>query len=227
MPRMPRSYIKTSFFHVLVQGHNKNFIFNNQVDIKKYIELLKKYQKSNNIKIIAYCIMNNHAHLLLNTEVIADLSNYMHKVNGVYGTYYNKKYNYIGYVFRDRYKSEGIYSEAHLYNCINYIHNNPVKAGICRDAVDYEFSTAREVVINYNEEKEMNFLETEEEKKCYILNVMEEFFRTENITKLELIKNKQKLRQLLVILKIENGMSYREIEKILEISRETLRKVLK
>jgi len=95
------------------------------------------------------------------------------------------------------------------------------------DAVDYEFSTAREVVINYNEEKEMNFLETEEEKKCYILNVMEEFFRTENITKLELIKNKQKLRQLLVILKIENGMSYREIEKILEISRETLRKVLK
>ncbi len=227
MPRMPRSYIKTSFFHILVQGHGKGFIFNNEVDIRKYIELIKKYQKNNNIKIIAYCIMNNHAHLLLNTEVVADLSNYMHKVNGVYGTYYNKKYRYTGYVFRDRYKSEGIYTERHLYNCISYIHNNPVKAGMCKNATDYEFSTAKEIVINFNEEEEENFLDIEEEKEQHILEIIEEFFRIENITKEQLLKNKQKLRQLLVILKIENRMSYREIEKRLEISRETLRKVLK
>ena len=223
---MPRSYIKTSFFHVLVQGHNKGYIFDNEVDIRKYIELIEKYQKDNNIKIVAYCIMNNHAHLLLNTEIIADLSNYMHKVNGVYGTYYNKKYKYTGYVFRDRYKSEGIYSEEHLYNCINYIHNNPVKAGICRNSAEYEFSTARKITSNFECNEDENFLEIEEDKEQHKLNIIEEFFRLENITKAELIKNKQKLRQLLVILKIENGMSYREIERRLEISRETLRKVL-
>jgi len=227
MPRMPRSYIKTSFFHILVQGHNKGYIFNNEVDIRKYIELIEKYQKENNIKIVAYCIMNNHAHLLLNTEIIANLSNYMHKVNGVYGTYYAKKYKHTGYVFRDRYKSEGIYSEENLYNCINYIHNNPVKAGICRNSIDYEFSTAKKIAVDFECDDNEIFLETEEDKEQYKLEIIQEFFRLENITKAELIKNKQKLRQLLVTLKIENGMSYREVEKILEISRETLRKVLK
>ena len=83
------------------------------------------------------------------------------------------------------------------------------------------------MVLDFNEGDEENFLEPEEDKEQRILDIIEEFFMTEKITKEEILKNKQKLRQLLILLKIENGMSYREIEKKLEISRETLRKVLK
>ena len=105
-----------------------------------------------NIKIIAYCIMNNHTHMLLETTDLKNLSKYMQSLNTRYGKYYNKKYKRVGYVFRDRYKAEGIYSEEQLYNCINYIYNNPVKAGICEKAEEYSFSNYRKINIKSNKD---------------------------------------------------------------------------
>ena len=110
MPRFPRSYIKTSFFHVMVQGINKSYIFEEPENIKYYISTMHKLSKEQEIEIIAYCIMNNHAHMLIKTEQLKELSKYMQRLNTRYGKYYNKKHNRVGYVFRDRYKSEGIYT---------------------------------------------------------------------------------------------------------------------
>ena len=107
MPRFPRSYIKTSFFHVMVQGINKSYIFEEPENIKYYISTMHKLSKEQEIEIIAYCIMNNHAHMLIKTEQLKELSKYMQRLNTRYGKYYNKKHNRVGYVFRDRYKSEG------------------------------------------------------------------------------------------------------------------------
>ena len=121
MPRNPRSNIKASFLHVMVQGINKSYIFNKEEDIKYYIKLMYKVKKENNIKIIAYCVMNNHVHILLKMNTIKDVSKYMKTINTMYALYYNKKYNRVGYVFRDRYKSQEIIDEKHLYNCIKYI----------------------------------------------------------------------------------------------------------
>ena len=115
MPRYPRNYIKTHFFHIITQGINKNYIFENPEDIKYYIKIMYKLSKEYKIKLIAYCIMNNHAHMLLEVNELDNLIKYMHSINTRYGKYYNKRYNRVGYVFRDRYKSEGIYNEKHLY----------------------------------------------------------------------------------------------------------------
>ena len=57
---------------------------------------------------------------------------------------FNKKYKRVGYVFRDRYKAEGIYTENHLYSCIKYIHNNPVKANLCMLMKEYKYSSYNE-----------------------------------------------------------------------------------
>lgn len=130
MPRIPRMYLKTNCFHVITQGINKSYIFDSPTDIKYYIKGMYEIKDKYNIEIISYCIMNNHAHILLRTDLIKNLSEYMHRLNTRYGCYYNKKYRRVGYVFRDRYKAEGIYTEAHLYNCMKYIYENPVKAGI-------------------------------------------------------------------------------------------------
>ena len=72
-------------------------------------EIKDKY----NAKIIAYCIMNNHTHMLIETKTTENLSKYMHCLNTRYGIYYNKKYKRTGYVFRDIYKAEE-------YECSNY-----------------------------------------------------------------------------------------------------------
>ncbi len=89
MVRIARQYLGTSFFHIMVQGINKEFIFNNNRYINRYMQLIQKNLNKEKLKIIAYCIMNNHAHLLIEVKDKKELSKYMQKVNSLYAKYYN------------------------------------------------------------------------------------------------------------------------------------------
>lgn len=223
MPRFPRSYIKTSFFHVITQGINKQYIFDQSEDIKYYIKIMYELLKEHNIKIIAYCIMNNHVHILIKTEIVKELSKYMQCLNTRYAKYYNKKYNRVGYVFRDRYKSEGIYSEEHLYNCIQYIYNNPVKAGICLKAEEYPYSNYKKITGNTTDDYSFIDIEKDTEKMCK--EALEEFLQNNNINLLELKNDKTKLKKLVILLKDKYNVSFRKISKEINISREKLRRI--
>ena len=65
MPRLPRNHIKSSFLHVITQGINKQYIFDKPEDIKYYIKIMYKLATEYELKIEAYCIMNNHTHMFL------------------------------------------------------------------------------------------------------------------------------------------------------------------
>lgn len=221
MPRFPRNYLDTSFFHVMSQGINRNFIFEDPIDIKFYIKNMYEIKDKYNIKIIAYCIMNNHTHLLIETELIENLSQYMHCLNTRYGLYYNKKYKRVGYVFRDRYKAEGIYSEEQLYSCIKYIYDNPVKAGICRKPEDYEFSNYKK--INFINNEEYVFIDVEEDKELLCKRLVKEFLEEKELKLEELRNNKIELRELIKTLKKHN-ISFRTISDTININREKLRR---
>ena len=222
MSRTPRNYIKTHFFHVMVQGIEKSYIFNKEKDILYYINFIKKSEKLYKVKVVAYCIMNNHAHLLLNSGNIDELSRFMQSLNTRYAMYYNKTYNRVGYVFRDRYKSEGIYEEKQFYACMNYIYNNPIKAGICDKIEDYKFSNYIENLkyIQNNFQTEDRFIDIDIKTDEDIIN---EYINENNVNIKNLIKDKEKLKKIIKQLK-ELKVSYRSMEKILNISRETLRK---
>ena len=96
MPRLARKDYDTSFFHVMTQGINKECIFNDNTNKEKYIELMCKYLEKYNVKIIAYCIMDNHAHLLVYAKRIYELSEYMRSINTTYAIYYNRKIKRVG-----------------------------------------------------------------------------------------------------------------------------------
>ncbi len=222
MPRFPRNFIKTSFFHVITQGLNKSYIFDEVQDIKYYINTMYTLTKEHNIKIIAYCIMNNHAHILIEAKILEDLSKYMQRLNTRYGIYFNKRHNRIGYVFRDRYKAEGIYSEKHLYNCIGYIYNNPVKAGICKKARDYPYSNYKDINIDLSDEYIFIDIDNDDE---ICRSVIKDFLIETNIKKSDLKYNKEKLKDLIILLKEKNHISLRQISKELNIGRETIRRI--
>jgi len=149
MPRLARkSYKGEKLFHVMVQGINKEEIFSEERQKYEYIKLLKQYEKEYQLSIIAYCVMENHVHLLIDTIDVEELTRYMHKLNTSYAIYYNKNNNRVGYVYRDRYKTQIIQNERHLYNCIIYIHNNPVNAFLCNKAEQYKFSSYKQFLDN-------------------------------------------------------------------------------
>lgn len=225
MPRLPRNNIKTSYFHVMVQGIDKEYIFNRKIDIKYYISILYELKDELNIKIIAYCIMNNHAHLLIHTNDVSNLTKYMHKINTKYAIYYNKIHDRVGYVFRNRFKSEGIYSERQLYNCISYIYNNPVKAKICRTPEEYPYSNSKYYKGIIEENNLYSFLGMDNDKDYK--KIIKTYLIENNMKKEDLIRHKESLKELIVILRKNNKISFRKMEEELEISRETLRKLIK
>lgn len=144
MPRKARKNLIGRFYHIMVQGLNKEYIFEEKCNKERYKKILKEKIDGKNIEIIAYCIMGNHAHMLVYTENIKEMSNLMQKVNTQYAIYYNKLKNRVGFVFRNRYNSEEIKDEKHIKSCIVYIHKNPIKAKIVKDESEYNFSSYNE-----------------------------------------------------------------------------------
>ncbi len=141
--RKPRYYYETYFYHIMVQGDEKKHIFKSYRNKEKYLYYLMHNSFRNDVEIIAYCLMDNHVHILLYCPKIDRISKMMSQCNTSFGIYYSRRRQNVGHVFRDRFKSESIYTKEHLINCIKYIHNNPVKAHICNKPVKYYFSSYR------------------------------------------------------------------------------------
>ncbi len=149
MARIARVAAETNIFHVMVQGLAKERIFETE-DIKEnYLYNLRAYKDEEGVKILAYCVMPNHCHLLLHVPSVERMAHFMKRVNTRFAQYYNFKKERVGYVFRDRYKSQPIFDTSYLTNCLVYIHNNPFKAGIVSNAYSYQYSSLLDYINGY------------------------------------------------------------------------------
>ena len=226
MPRTARNLNNATYFHIMCQGINKEPIYGHSIDIKYYIKIMYELKEEYEIEVIAYCVMNNHVHMLLNVNKVINLVKYMHRLNMKYSTFYNKKYNRVGYVFRDRYKSEEIKNDQYLNNCIKYIWDNPVKAGICYHPSEYQFSNYKETVIeNLEKEGSYNFIDTEEDNNNYYKYVINQFLKDKKISPIEFKYNEIYLSEIIKILKDDLHVSLRDISRLLELNREKIRKI--
>ena len=202
MPRLARKLLNGKFFHLTVKGINGEYIFQDFRNKEEYLKLLKEKE---NIDILAYCIMDNHAHILIKTQTVDEMSKYMKKVNTSYALYYNKKYRREGYVFNNRFYSQPILDRKHLFSCIVYIHRNPVKANMVHNMEDYEFSSyndyfeinKRKLINNENIYKlfdNQNIKENLEEfKKYHLKESLLEYEFDEEINYAEMIKAYQQI----------------------------------
>ena len=139
MPRTSRQRSSSGYFHVIIRGVGKQILFEEASDYRFFLSLLEKKSLEASIKVCAYCLMENHVHLLL-YDSCQNLSLFMKKIGICYAGYFNQKYQRIGHVFQDRYKSEAIENNTYFLNALRYILKNPEKAGICR-AEDYLWSS--------------------------------------------------------------------------------------
>ena len=246
MPRRARKNLSTSFFHVITQGINKEYIFNKESYKRKYLKIVKEAKEQYEIDIVAYAIMSNHCHFLIYTENINNLSNFMKKVNEDYARYYNYMENRVGYVFRDRIKSILIMTREQLYVCIKYIHMNPVKAKIVEKESEYKYSSYNDYlnktgflnqrILEFLFHKSQNYIEKFKSipykdicnKKINIEEILNKFLKQKNISLNQIKKETKFLSEFLYYLNSKNYQySKQELANILRIGRATLYRKIK
>lgn len=129
MPRQARILNEKNVYHVMLRGNNREKIFIDNEDKQRIIETIRLKKKDREFFLYAYCVMDNHIHLVIR-EGEDSLSRIVKRIGVSYAYYFNKKYNRIGHVFQGRFKSENIEDDKYLLCAIRYVHRNPVKAGL-------------------------------------------------------------------------------------------------
>lgn len=147
MPRKLRVEYPGAFYHVMCRGNNGEYILTEEK--KEYVRFIMKYKERYKFKVYAYCIMDNHIHLLLETSEVP-LSKVMQGIQQSFTQYYNKKYNRTGHVFQQRYKAQLCDKERYLWQLIKYIHYNPVEAGL-KQGLDYKWSSHNSYITGKND----------------------------------------------------------------------------
>ena len=129
----------------MLRGINRQQIFEDKEDCEHFLATLERYKDECGYRIFAYCIMGNHIHLLLK-EGKESLTQVFKRIAGSYVYWYNWKYHRSGHLFQDRFKSEPVDDDSYFLTVLRYIHQNPVKAKLCKYAEDYPHSSMREYI---------------------------------------------------------------------------------
>ena len=138
MARAARTKSKSGIYHVIVRGINRQNIFQDEEDKGVYLDRLTHYKDECGIKLYAYCLMSNHVHLLVN-ETDKPLNEFMKKLGTSYSYRFNQKYDRVGHLFQDRYKSEPVNDDSYFLTVFRYIRRAP------RGLEPYVWTALREI----------------------------------------------------------------------------------
>ncbi len=141
MPRSARIVIPGVAHHLTQRGNNKQDVFVDNEDREKYLDLLHCHSKLFRTRIVAYCIMSNHLHLVAIPHTETSLADTASRTHQQYADYFNAKYLRSGHVWQSRFFSCPMDLE-HTVNAIAYAELNPVRAHMVSDAWLYPWSSA-------------------------------------------------------------------------------------
>lgn len=140
MPRKARSISSIGIYHVILRSVNKQIIFEEEFDYQKFLFILSDSKDKYDVDIYAYCLMDNHIHLLLYASKDS-ISHFFQSLESRFVRWYNTKYERSGHLFQERFHSRVVENTDYYLNTLVYIHNNPVKAGCCRYPSEYRWSS--------------------------------------------------------------------------------------
>ena len=138
----------------MLRGIDRQLIFEDSEDYIRFLDIVEECREVCNFQLYAYCLMGNHVHLLLKVQD-EGLETIFKRIGGRYVYYYNVKYQRVGHLFQDRFKSEPVDNNEYFLTVLRYIHQNPVKAKLCSKVEEYPFSSFAEYL------HESTFVDTE------------------------------------------------------------------
>lgn len=146
MPRSQRIESSSGFYHATMRGNAKGIIYECDEHRSKFLQALEKCKDEFGVRIIAWCLMDNHVHMIIDV-CDASLTDALHWVGTTYACYFNHCEDRVGHLFQCPFGSVPINYESQLINIVKYIHLNPERAGICAQS-EYRWSSYKEYAYN-------------------------------------------------------------------------------
>ena len=140
MARPHREELEDGIFHVFARGNAKEAIYVDDADREVYLRILGRVIKKRSWRCLAYCLMENHVHLLLETPN-ANLAVGMQSLHGVYAQTFNARHDRVGHLFQGRYGAVRITTDSQLWTTARYIALNPVAAGLCTRPAEWRWGS--------------------------------------------------------------------------------------
>jgi REP element-mobilizing transposase RayT len=145
MARPLRIEYAGAVYHVTSRGDRREDIFHSDEDRENWLDILAQVCERFNWRSHAWCLMDNHYHLLIETAE-ANLSQGMRQLNGVYTQHSNRRHQRVGHVFQGRYKAILVQKEAYLLELCRYVVLNPIRAKMVNHIADWHWSSYLETV---------------------------------------------------------------------------------
>lgn len=142
MARQARQLSESAIYHVMLRGINRDAIFLEDADCRRFIDVLTAVRLASGCAVLAYCLMPNHIHLVLQTTD-EPIGTVIKRLGVRYAGWFNRKYARVGHLFQDRFKSIPVEDDAYLVTLLRYVWNNPVEAGLAEHCADYPWSSRR------------------------------------------------------------------------------------
>ncbi len=130
-------------YHVLNRANARVQIFDNEDDYRLFEKILEEAVKHFSVKILAYCIMPNHWHLVLNPENEGDLSLFVGWLTNTHTRRWHTEKGTVGegHLYQGRYKSFICQNENHFLTLVKYVEQNALKANLVKNAEDWQWSS--------------------------------------------------------------------------------------
>lgn len=123
------------------RGNRQQDVFFSDEHRRRYLAWLEHYADSFRLQVIAYCLMNNHIHLVVIPHTADSLSDTLRIVHTRHSQSVNAEFGWSGHLWHGRYYSAPL-DDAHVYAAVRYVELNPVRAGIVTQAWEYPWSSA-------------------------------------------------------------------------------------
>jgi putative transposase len=146
MPYSSRNLPAGSVVHVVNRGNDRKALFKCASDYEEFLDLVAWAKAVCPVRINAYSVMSNHWHFVFWVETEWDVSAFLHRLCTTHAKRWRQATETVGYghVYKDRFKGSKIFSERYYYNCLRYVEQNPLRAGLVRSAKDWRWSSLAE-----------------------------------------------------------------------------------
>lgn len=148
MPVRKIDFHENGFYHVFNRGVEKRKIFLDDKDYRAFLSILRTYLSprakqgralrvrdhnfDEEIRLLAYCLMPNHFHLLIKQKLSNSITSLLHRALTTYSMYFNERYDRVGSLFQGRFKAKEVETDEYLLHLSRYIHRNPLESSLVK-----------------------------------------------------------------------------------------------